>query len=251
MMPTLQTLPSFPKHATLLLSFKQARILSPASSTHIPSFPRLLSPHYVGVHRPSGSGCPTAAASPGATSCAPTAAGGGATLCGWRQQRQHLGEFTGFSVYTPLHASESHASEFTASRSLSCSRQWALWSLQDAPLGPVPALARSLTAAAAALLLAGMPAVLPPPAAAELSTITAQQATEMAKPLKQQKVNKGRIWALFVLGATALFGTTGEDGGRALPVQSCSAGLEQKSGQNMHLPWHQVWLTGYHHPTHT
>ncbi|KAL4420966.1 hypothetical protein ABPG77_004595 [Micractinium sp. CCAP 211/92] len=81
-------------------------------------------------------------------------------------------------------------------------------SIRDAPLGPLPSLARSLTAAAAALLLAGMPAVLPPPAAAELSTITAQQATEMAKPLKQQKVNKGRIWALFVLGATALFGTT-------------------------------------------
>ncbi|KAL4434196.1 hypothetical protein ABPG75_000637 [Micractinium tetrahymenae] len=79
---------------------------------------------------------------------------------------------------------------------------------RDAPTGPLPALARSLTAAAAALLLAGAPAALPPPTAAELSTITAQQATEMAKPLKQQKVNKGRIWALFVLGATALFGST-------------------------------------------
>ena len=32
----------------------------------------------------------------------------------------------------------------------------------------------------------------------------------MARPLKQQKVNKGRIWGLFILGATALFGSTGE-----------------------------------------
>lgn len=92
--------------------------------------------------------------------------------------------------------------------------------LQDAPAGPVPALARGLTAAAAALLLASAPAALPPPASAELSTITAQQATEMAKPLKQQKVNKGRIWALFVLGATALFGTTGKAGREAARPRS-------------------------------
>jgi hypothetical protein len=48
-----------------------------------------------------------------------------------------------------------------------------------------------------------------PPSLAEITTVTAQQATEMAKPLKQQEVKKGRVWALFVLGATALFGSTG------------------------------------------
>lgn len=30
----------------------------------------------------------------------------------------------------------------------------------------------------------------------------------MARPLKQQPVNKGRIWLLMVLGGTALFGST-------------------------------------------
>jgi hypothetical protein len=68
-------------------------------------------------------------------------------------------------------------------------------------------LARSAAAAAlSCLLLLGSA----PPSQADISTVTPQEATEMARPLKQQKVNKGRIWGLFILGATALFGSTGE-----------------------------------------
>lgn len=85
----------------------------------------------------------------------------------------------------------------------------ALW-LQGWRDAPPPTalqlLARSLTAATAAALLFVSAA---PPSSAEITTVTPQQATEMAKPLKQQEVKKGRIWALFVLGATALFGSTG------------------------------------------
>lgn len=83
-----------------------------------------------------------------------------------------------------------------------------LSSAQQAALPPTPLqrLARSAAAAAVAgLLLAGGP----PPSLAELATVTAQQAVDSARPLKPQAVNKGRIWMLFVLGATALFGSTG------------------------------------------
>lgn len=72
---------------------------------------------------------------------------------------------------------------------------------------PLAHLARSAAAAAAAGLLLLGPGV--PAGLADVTTVTAQQAVDMAKPLKEQKVNKGRIWALFVLGATALFGSTG------------------------------------------
>ena len=46
------------------------------------------------------------------------------------------------------------------------------------------------------------------PAPAELQTVPADQLTTMAKPLKVQQVNKGRVWLLFVLGASSLFGAT-------------------------------------------
>ena len=72
---------------------------------------------------------------------------------------------------------------------------------------PLARLARSAAAAAAAGLLLMGPGV--PAGLADVTTVTAQQAVDMAKPLKEQKVNKNRIWALFVLGATALFGSTG------------------------------------------
>lgn len=39
-----------------------------------------------------------------------------------------------------------------------------------------------------------------------LQTVAPQDATSFAKPLKSQPVNKSRIWGLFLLGATALFG---------------------------------------------
>ncbi|KAI3438893.1 hypothetical protein D9Q98_001308 [Chlorella vulgaris] len=70
---------------------------------------------------------------------------------------------------------------------------------------PAQLLARSIAAAAVSGLLL-FSAV--PPSMAELVTVTPQEATEMARPLKKQQFNKGRIWGLFVLGATALFGCT-------------------------------------------
>lgn len=54
----------------------------------------------------------------------------------------------------------------------------------------------------AALLLIGSPAE------AELMTVPANEVVTTAKPLQAQKVNKGRIWLLFVLGASTLFGAT-------------------------------------------
>lgn len=81
---------------------------------------------------------------------------------------------------------------------------------------PLARLATSAAAAAAAALLLLGPGA--PASLADVTTVTAQQAVDMAKPLKQQKVNKGRIWALFVLGATALFGSTGAS--RLLPELS-------------------------------
>lgn len=60
-------------------------------------------------------------------------------------------------------------------------------------------------AGAAALVLATVPATA---ALAELQTVSADQVTSLAKPLKVQTVNKSRIWLLFVFGASSLFGLT-------------------------------------------
>ena len=50
---------------------------------------------------------------------------------------------------------------------------------------------------------------MPAPAAlAELQTVPADQVTSLAKPLKVQTVNKGRVWLLFILGASSLFAIT-------------------------------------------
>ncbi|KAL4519566.1 hypothetical protein Ndes2526B_g01848 [Nannochloris sp. 'desiccata'] len=68
-------------------------------------------------------------------------------------------------------------------------------------LGPV--VARVLGATAAAIIIATAPASF-----AELQTVPPDQVTSLAKPLKVQTVNKNRIWLLFVLGASSLFGIT-------------------------------------------
>jgi len=68
-------------------------------------------------------------------------------------------------------------------------------------LGPV--VSRVLGATAAAIILATAPASF-----AELETVPPDQVTTLAKPLKVQTVDKNRIWLLFILGATTLFGTT-------------------------------------------
>lgn len=47
-----------------------------------------------------------------------------------------------------------------------------------------------------------------PAAAAEYDSTTYEQMQSKAKPFKKQEVNKGRIWLLFVLGASSLFGVT-------------------------------------------
>ncbi|KAG7667753.1 hypothetical protein NADE_002608 [Nannochloris sp. 'desiccata'] len=58
-------------------------------------------------------------------------------------------------------------------------------------------------ATAAAIIIATAPASF-----AELQTVPPDQVTSLAKPLKVQTVNKNRIWLLFVLGASSLFGIT-------------------------------------------
>lgn len=71
------------------------------------------------------------------------------------------------------------------------------------PFKPLQCLTSTLFSACAAALL-----LTCPPAHAELQTVPADQIVSMAKPLPQQTVNKGRIWLLFILGASALFGGT-------------------------------------------
>jgi hypothetical protein len=68
-------------------------------------------------------------------------------------------------------------------------------------LGPI--ISRLAGATAAAIILATAPASF-----AELQTVPPDQVTSLAKPLKVQTVNKNRIWLLFVLGASSLFGVT-------------------------------------------
>ena len=41
-----------------------------------------------------------------------------------------------------------------------------------------------------------------------LQTVTAASATAIAKPLKEQKVDKEKVWLIFILGAAGLFGVT-------------------------------------------
>jgi hypothetical protein len=73
----------------------------------------------------------------------------------------------------------------------------------EIPSGLGPVVSRILGATAAAIILATAPASF-----AELQTVPPDQVTSLAKPLKVQTVNKNRIWLLFVLGASSLFGIT-------------------------------------------
>lgn len=41
-----------------------------------------------------------------------------------------------------------------------------------------------------------------------VQTVSAASATTMAKPLKEQKVDKEKVWLIFILGAAGLFGGT-------------------------------------------
>lgn len=75
----------------------------------------------------------------------------------------------------------------------------------DTPIRFTSTVSRILGAGAAALVLATVPATA---ALAELQTVPADQVTSLAKPLRVQTVNKGRVWLLFILGASSLFGAT-------------------------------------------
>ncbi|KAK9845963.1 hypothetical protein WJX81_007015 [Elliptochloris bilobata] len=57
----------------------------------------------------------------------------------------------------------------------------------------------SLAATAAALLFSAQPAF------ADLPTVEPASVMSLAKPLKAQSVNKGKVWLVFVLGAAGLF----------------------------------------------
>lgn len=66
-------------------------------------------------------------------------------------------------------------------------------------------------AVASALILSTSSPLLvpPPPAHAEIQTVSADELINSAKPIKiTQKINKGRIWLLIILGASSLFSTT-------------------------------------------
>ncbi len=41
-----------------------------------------------------------------------------------------------------------------------------------------------------------------------VQTVSVASATSMAKPLKEQKVDKEKVWLIFILGAAGLFGGT-------------------------------------------
>lgn len=41
-----------------------------------------------------------------------------------------------------------------------------------------------------------------------LQTVSAASATTIAKPIKEQKVDKEKVWLIFILGAAGLFGGT-------------------------------------------
>ena len=63
----------------------------------------------------------------------------------------------------------------------------------------------------------------PPIPSRPVQTVSAQQATQMARPLpKQQPVDKGKVWAVVVGGATVLFGATllAENNGAWFPAIS-------------------------------
>lgn len=46
------------------------------------------------------------------------------------------------------------------------------------------------------------------PAWAELATVPPETALQAARPLPQRPVDKGRIWLVLIVGASALFGAT-------------------------------------------
>lgn len=58
------------------------------------------------------------------------------------------------------------------------------------------------------VLLSYIMAISPAYSAVEYVTPSVEQMQAMAKPFKKQEVNKGRVWLLFVLGASSLFGIT-------------------------------------------
>lgn len=51
-----------------------------------------------------------------------------------------------------------------------------------------------------------MTCVLAPPAWSEIQTVAPKDATSFARELPKQKVNKTKIWGIFLLAATGLFG---------------------------------------------
>ncbi|KAI8467623.1 MAG: hypothetical protein J3K34DRAFT_32621 [Monoraphidium minutum] len=74
---------------------------------------------------------------------------------------------------------------------------------QQQPAAPARLTVAAAACAAAALLSA------PQPALADLvQTVSVTQATEMAKPLPKQTIDKTQVWVAFIGGAVAVFGAT-------------------------------------------
>jgi len=65
-----------------------------------------------------------------------------------------------------------------------------------------------LCGAVALVLSLGLIHLMPVGDARAIEYVPADQMTSLAKPFKKQHVEKGRVWLLFVLGASSLFGVT-------------------------------------------
>lgn len=100
----------------------------------------------------------------------------------------------------------------------------------------------------ASILLACIMAIVPADVAkaAEYVSPSMEQMQAMAKPFKKQEVNKGRVWLLFVLGASSLFGITVlvENNGAWFPAIAKANKAMKASMKAMEEQEKQVGLTG-------
>jgi hypothetical protein len=90
-----------------------------------------------------------------------------------------------------------------------------------------------------------------------IQTVAPSQLTQLAKPLPQQEVNKGRIWGVFVGGAVVLFVTTvvAENNeawfpaisraNKAMAMSRAQAQVRANTGRNVHV-CKQPLLTSRH-----
>jgi hypothetical protein len=96
------------------------------------------------------------------------------------------------------------------------------------------------------VLLSCIMGIAPAYSAVEYVSPSVEQIQAMAKPFKKQEVNKGRVWLLFVLGASSLFGVTVlvENNGAWFPAISKANKAMKASMKAMEERERQSVLTG-------